>query len=224
MENDLFSKYASAICSMSEAEPAAEIKRPQRLLLDSAIVRGKRIEVAYAPFDHVNLAADIVIVGVTPGRQQMGNALVEARRALKSGSSESEAMSAAKIFASFSGQMRTNLIAMLDSIGVNRLLGIESAKSLWKGDARRVHFTSALRYPVLVDSSDYSGAPSMLSTPLLREHLTKWFAGEMAALPNAVFVPLGPKVAEAVEMIARQLGLAREQVLAGLPHPSGANG
>lgn len=91
------------------------------------------------------------------------------------------------------------------------------------GDARRVHFTSALRYPAFIDGANYSGQPSMLSTPLLLEQLMNWFAAELATLPKAVFVPLGPKVAEAVETVARQAGLACERVLTGLPHPSGAN-
>lgn len=96
MDSKLFSKYASAIHTMSEAELAAEIERPRKLLLDGATVGGKRIEVAYAPFDHVNLAADIVIIRLTPGRQQMRNALVEARRAMKSRTSESDVMSGTK--------------------------------------------------------------------------------------------------------------------------------
>src|SRR3546814_20428829 len=63
----------------------------------------------------------------------------------------------------------------------------------------------------------------MLSTPLRRAQLMKWFAKEMRSLPRAVFVPLGPKVAEAVEVAARECGIAQERILAGLPHPSGAN-
>jgi hypothetical protein len=97
-------------------------------------------------------------VGLTPGRQQMRNALVEARRCLMNGMSEDEAMRAAKTFASFSGPMRANLIALLDSIGVNRALKLSSASSLWAVESQRVHFTSALRYPVFIDGENYSGA------------------------------------------------------------------
>jgi hypothetical protein len=186
MEN-LFFQFAPVIRDVSDTELAAETASPRRLLIDSAPHGQKRLDVAYAPFDHVNMAADVVIVGITPGRQQMRNALMEARRLLREGRSEAEAMEAAKVFASFSGPMRANLVAMLDSIGVNRLLG------------------------------------PILSTPLLRAHLMKWFAMEMRSLPNAIFVPLGPKVAEAVEVAAQERGVDQERVLAGLPHPSGAN-
>jgi hypothetical protein len=223
MDTNLFSRFAPMLREMNDAEFAVEIKQPERLLIDSGFYSGKRIEVVYAPFDHVNNDAEIVIVGLTPGRQQMCNALNEARRCLQKGCSDGNAMSAAKVFASFSGPMRTNLVAMLDSVGVNKFLGISSTESLWHDHANRVHFTSALRYPVFIEGANFSGAPSMLTMPLLRDHLMKWFAKEMAALPKAIFVPLGPKVTEAVEAVTRQLGIDRDRVLSGLPHPSGAN-
>jgi hypothetical protein len=223
MDNNLFSKFAPILRNMTEVELAAEIERPQRLLIESDTSRGKQIEIACAPFDYVTSEAEIVIVGLTPGRQQMRNALVEARRSLMKGRSEAEALSDAKVFASFSGPMRVNLVAILDCVGVNALLRLSSTRSLWNGDAGRVQFTSALRYPVFINGANFSGAPSMISTPLLRKHLMKWFAAEVAALPNAIFVPLGPKVSEAVEAVARYAGLDSNRVLSGLPHPSGAN-
>ena len=122
MANDLFSEFRHALRDMSEADLLAEIALPQKLLIASDHTGARTLDVAYAPFDHVNLNADIVIVGLTPGRQQMRNALLEARRCLKAGFSDEAAKSAAKVFASFSGPMRTNLIAMLDSVGVNQAL------------------------------------------------------------------------------------------------------
>jgi hypothetical protein len=196
---------------------------PEKLLLASDNFRGRRIDVAYSAFDFVNKDADVVIVGVTPGRQQMRNALLEAQRCLKFGMSEMEAMKAAKVFASFSGPMRSNLVGMLDAVGVARTLGVSSTASLWNTDAHRVHFTSALRYLVFVDGGNYSGAPSMLSVPVLQSQLKRWFTAEMIALPNAVFIPLGPNVAGAIETVAGDVGLSTNRILSGLPHPSGAN-
>lgn len=223
MAHDLFSEFRHILRDMSETDLLAEIARPQKLLIASDHNGAHALDVAYAPFDHANLNADIVIVGLTPGRQQMRNALLEARRCLKAGFSDDAAKSAAKVFASFSGPMRANLVAMLDSVGVNQVLRLASTATLWGADANRVHFTSALRYPVFVDNENYSGAPSMLSTALLRKQLIQWFATEMAALPNAVFVPLGPKVTEAIESAASYLGIGATRILSGLPHPSGAN-
>ena len=208
---------------MTQSELLAEIAQPKQLLIANDFIRGRRIDVAYAPFDHVNRDADVVIVGLTPGRQQMRNALLEAQRCLKAGMSEQEAMKAAKVFASFSGPMRANLVAMLDSVGVNAALGLPSTSSLWDKDTHRVHFTSAQRYPVFIDGENYFGSPSMISIPLLRSQLLQRFGTEMADLSKAIFIPLGPKVTEAVETAAKQLGLSTERILSGLPHPSGAN-
>jgi hypothetical protein len=223
MNSDLFSKFAPILRSLGESELLTEVADPKRLLIASETERGRKIDVAYAPFDHVNRDADVVIVGITPGRQQMRNALMKARRYLVAGQSEAEAMKAAKIFASFSGPMRSNLIAMLDSIGLSKALGLTSTASLWNAHDKRVHFTSALRYPVFLNGENYSAAPSMGSTPILRAQLLQWFGTEMAALPKAVFIPLGPDVAEAVEAVAKHLGLPADRIMSGLPHPSGAN-
>lgn len=219
----LFSSFVPLIRDLADADLAAEIAQPRRLLVESGRHGQKSLDIAYAPFDHVSRQAEIVIVGLTPGRQQMRNAISEARRVLHRGGSEAEAIEAAKVFASFSGPMRSNLVAMLDHIGVNRLLGIPSTATLWNRDAQRAHFTSALRYPVFVGGGNYSGAPSMVTTPLLRAHLSRWFGAEIAALRSAIFVPLGPKVAEALESVARERDIDQRRILAGLPHPSGAN-
>ena len=223
MTNELFSTYAPLLRKLSKAELLTEIERPEKLLIASDTVRGRRLDVAYSVFDHANRGADVVIVGLTPGRQQMRNALIEAQRCLQAGHTEQEAMKSAKIFASFSGPMRSNLVAMLDDVGVGAALGLSSTSSLWDKDAQRVHFTSALRYPVFIDGENYSGAPSIVSVPFLRSQLLQWFTSEMTQLSKAVFIPLGPKVSAAVEAAAKSLGLSTERILSGLPHPSGAN-
>jgi hypothetical protein len=176
MQDSLFSNFAPMLRDMTDAAIVEETERPRRLLLDSSQVRGRRIDIAYAPFDHVNLAAKVVVVGLTPGRQQMRNALLQASRSLRSGRSDHDAAAAAKVFASFSGPMRANLVAMLDSIEVNDVLGLPSTSSLWNGDAHHVHFTSALKYPVFIDGKNYSGTPPIRSTPLLWQYLKRWFA------------------------------------------------
>lgn len=102
MANDLFSTFRHVLHDMSEADLLAEVAHPKRLLIASNHNSSRTLNVAYAPFDHINHRADIVIVGLTPGRQQMRNALVEARKCLKAGHGDEAAKSAAKVFASFS--------------------------------------------------------------------------------------------------------------------------
>jgi hypothetical protein len=104
MDNNLFSRFAPMLRDMTEAQLASEIERPRRLLLGTGMAGGKRIDIAYAPLDHVNVDARIVVVGLTPGRQQMRNALMEARRCLRARRSDGDALAAAKVFASFSGR------------------------------------------------------------------------------------------------------------------------
>jgi len=119
--------------------------------------------------------------------------------------------------------MRSNLVSLLDGIGVNRVLGLDSAASLWGKASNRVQFTSALRYPVFIDGGNYSGTPAITSTPFLADQLRQWFLPEMAALSNAIFVPLGAQIGDVLERAAAMAGVDRNRVLSGLPHPSGAN-
>lgn len=219
----MFSRFAQMLRSMSDEQLSEEIENPKRLLLSSGTAGNRRIDIVYAPFDDADPDARIVLVGLTPGRQQMGNALREARRGLQAGLNEAESLAAAESFASFSGPMRTYLVAMLDSIGVNQLLGVRSTALLWDDDTSLVHFTSVCRNPVFVDGRNYSGAPPVLSTPILREQVENSFVPEVASLRRSIFVPLGTQVSEVVEFATAEAGLDQSRVLAGLPHPSGAN-
>lgn len=224
MQNtDLFSHFRPILNAMTRADLDKEIEHPDRFVVATSALGRKNIEVAYAPFDHVNCNADIVIVGITPGRQQMRNALLEAHRILKAGGCDSDAMVGAKVFASFSGPMRSNLVSLLDGIGINKVLGLASTATLWGKDSGRVQFTSALRYPVFIDGANYSGTPAIASTPVLTDQLQRWFLPEMASLPNAIFVPLGPQIGEVLGRSAATAGVDSNRVLSGLPHPSGAN-
>ena len=64
----------------------------------------------------------------------------------------------------------------------------------------------------------------MIKTPFLQEQLVQNFAGEIAPLySSALFIPLGPKVSEGLNWLARQGFVKEEQILHGLPHPSAAN-
>jgi hypothetical protein len=46
---------------------------------------------------------------------------------------------------------------------------------------------------------------------------------EALALPNAVWIPLGPTATAGVEWVIQQGALNRKNVLIGLPHPSPAS-
>jgi hypothetical protein len=178
----------------------------------------------YIPFDYVNLQARVVVVGITPGFAQWKNAVREARRQLALGAPEHELLRAAKYTGAFSGAIRPNLVALLDSVGLQRWLGIASCATLFGMDAHLMHVTAALRHPVFVNGVNYNGAnPNMVTTPLLQSQLLDYFAAEAAQLRDAVYVPLGPRVGQALSWLARRGVLDEERILHGIPHPSGAN-
>lgn len=123
------------------------------ILMDDSLTisREGNIQISYAPFDYIEKSARLVIVGITPGMTQAVNALNALNAAKLSGKSFEEALRQAKMTASFSGAMRSNLIEMLDFVGVARLLNITSTASLFETGSKDMHFTSSLRYPVFVD-------------------------------------------------------------------------
>ncbi|MBM6577944.1 hypothetical protein KCP91_16285 [Microvirga sp. SRT01] len=219
---NLFPKFMPAVCQLSLSQ-IDDPRAAPHLLLDREVVGGREIEMVYAPFDHVNRKARLVIVGLTPGKQQAANALRAAHAALKAGLSNDEAAERAKVFASFSGPMRANLVSMLDSVGIARWLRLDTTASLWAQDAQLIQFTSALRYPVFVDGQNWSGSPDMIKNASMRRWLEVYTGSELALLDDAVFVPLGSKVAAGLRHLAALGAISTDRILDGLPHPSGAN-
>jgi hypothetical protein len=213
MEQHLFSTFAQVIQHNDISGP------DERLLLD----RDGSVSIYYAPFDHTNTAARIVLAGITPGKTQMVNALREAHRQLRMGIDPLKALRMAKQTASFSGAMRSNLINLLDCVGVSKWLGLKTCGHLFSDSADKLQTTSVLRYPVFINGENYNGTPNMLRHRLLRKYLLEHFAAEAAMLKSALFIPLGPVVTEALQFLASEGILDKERVLDGLPHPSGAN-
>lgn len=182
------------------------------------------LSVTYAPFDFINRSAELVLVGLTPGRTQAANAIEALQQAFAAGKTQDEALRVAKATASFSGSMRSSLVAMLDAVGVPARFGRTTAQEFFASDSDLVHFTSALRYPVyLANGDNYSGAPDPLGHPELRSMIESHLAEEAADLPNAVWVPLGKGAAASLQHLVARGVLDGRRVLSGMPHPSGAN-
>lgn len=177
----------------------------------------------YAPFDYIERKAKVVLVGITPGAAQARAALHALASALREGMSDEDAMRQAKSTASFSGPLRSNLVAMLDSIGLHRKLGVASCSDVFSDGANGAHFTSALRYPVFRAGQNYSGSPSVSRSPFLGAITDRWLREEAAALPDAMWIPLGKEPTAALGHLVDRDLLKANQVLQGMPHPSGAN-
>jgi hypothetical protein len=199
-------------------DAVAPTVRDPRLLIEQE----GAVQVFYAPFEYINPTARIVLVGITPGPTQMVNANTEARRVLLAGGSETEAIRIAKQVAAFSGEpMRSNLIKQLNHWGFHRWLKVRDASEFFDGEQKLLQTTSLLRYPVFVNGDDYRGTPDMTKNPLLRRQLLAGFVEEVKALPNAVFVGLGPAVQKVLDKLVSERVLPAERVIGGLLHPSG---
>jgi hypothetical protein len=119
--------------------------------------------------------------------------------------------------------MRKNLVRLMDAVGLSDRLGIKSTETLWTVDSQRAHFTSAIRYPTFVNGDNYSRSPDMNKVPFLFAKAREWLTEELSAFPNAVFVPMGDMVSEALARIASEAGIQERRILTGMPHASGAN-
>jgi hypothetical protein len=212
METRLFDQFASVIRAGAAADDAR-----LRLAVDG------KVEVYYAPFEALNPQARLVLVGITPGRVQASNALTEAGRQLAAGATSAEAMRRAKEVGAFSGPMRSNLTSMLDHIGLAKWLELRSFAQLFADKAKLLQTASVLQFPVFVGGENYNGNPDPMRTPILKRFVHEHFAQLGAALPQAVFIPLGPVPTRVMEVMVQGGHFRGRQVLAGLPHPSGAN-
>lgn len=211
-------QYAEIIQSLDHAAIHNKAPLDERLQIT---VKGN-LSVYYAPFDFINRDARLVIVGLTPGRQQAINALSAVRDALNSGATLQQAARIGKSFASFSGPMRRNLVSMLDYFDLHTRWGLSSTAAIFEKDNATAHFTSVLRYPVFKGTDNYDGTPAPLKHAFLREQLCH-FLDEVRQLPDCLYVPLGKTAGEVLDLCVCDNLLRDAQVLAGMPHPSGAN-
>ena len=172
------------------------------------------IKIYYAPFDYVNSKAKIMIVGITPGLQQM----LQSFQVINDGKSLKEV----KDLSSFKGSMRTTLVKYLDELNVNKTLKIKSCESLFNKDSKHLHTTSLVKYPVFDKGKNYSGA-NILKKKILLDFIEKNFLKELKTLKKSIIVPLGNTVSSTIEYLNSKYNLKLTCFLEGFPHPSGAN-
>lgn len=204
------------------ASAASKIKK---LTLHSSKYRAKRIDIVFTPFDRVQPKAKVILVGITPGRQQWELAVDAARASLLAGGDLDDALIAASQTGGFAGPMRRNLITMLDSIGVHRALDLETAGSMFESKRGLIDGTSAILHAAFVNGRNYDGyRPPIERVPILREFVERVLAANLTMAPAALIVPLGKTAEAAVDLAAATAGVDSKRILRGFPHPSGANG
>jgi hypothetical protein len=217
----LFIRIAPAIVALPE-QPS--YTKSDLLVPAFRLQREGTVEVYYAPFDAINPAAQVILVGITPAFTQMERVYREARRALREGLSPGVALSEAKRIAAFSGSMRPTLTRWLDGIGLADALRLPGSDLLFGSQANLLYTTSAVRYPVFVNGENYNGRrPPLMKTTLLREYVFGSLAEDLSTAENALIIPLGKAVAEAVQALVAVGRLDSRRCLLKFPHPSGAN-
>ena len=215
-DSTLFSRYASVI----KTHAIEELTQSDLLLLKTL----GTIQSFYAPFEAINHDAKVVIVGICPGQQQWRNALIAAKDGLEQQLSEENILKLAKNSGAFSGPIRKNLTQLLDHIGLHNQLGIQTTAELFSNHQDIVQMCSVLQQCILVNGKNYAGStPAMLKNELLKQHIDDYFIPMVQHLPNAIYIPLGKGVDEVLNYVSSLGYLNDQQILAGLPHPSGAN-
>ena len=154
----------------------------------------------------------------------MNNMLAEAARLIHLKVSDEEVLKRCKAVGSFSGPMRKNLVELMDEAGIAEFLGIETTAQLFSDKQDLVNLTSCIRYPTFAvkngketnfNSEIKQGTELFnFAAPLTLEELNK--------APNAVLLPLGPKVRHYLEKVVKGTNF-ENRLLPELPHPSGAN-
>ena len=166
-------------------------------------------------FDYVNPKAKVVIVGITPGNSQLD------------GSRDGMSPLEIKRKYAFAGSMRHWLVNMLDYIGINQLLKIETCSSLWGDDFDKVDMTSLLKdatYEIKKDGSRdmFRHASKIEKSEKLTRMLEDGFVKNCAKYDNSVlFVACGPGVYDVLKKLQNEKKI--EGLVAGIAHPSGAN-
>lgn len=201
----------------------------EELLIPELLIEKKdTIEIYYAPHnEYINPTAKVFIIGITPGFQQMSTAIAAARKGLELGEEIEIIQYQCKAAGRFSGPLRKNIISMLDDIGLNTVLKINSCSDLFAKKDYLLHTVSLIPYSVFVNKKNYSGhTPNLIKNEFLMNYVYENFIKEYGSLENkeqVLLIPLGKAVEEVLARLEAEGRIGKHQILKGFPHPSGAN-
>lgn len=209
--------------------PLQERYSKEELLIPELLIEKKdTIEIYYAPHnEYINPKAKVFIIGITPGFQQMSTAITAARKGLELGEEIEIIQYQCKAAGRFGGPLRKNIISMLDDIGLNTVLKIDSCSDLFAKKDYLLHTVSLIPYSVFVNKKNYSGhTPNLIKNEFLMNYVYENFIKEYGSLENkeqVLLIPLGKAVEEVLARLEAEGRIGKHQILKGFPHPSGAN-
>ena len=166
-------------------------------------------------FEYQNTKAKVVIVGITPGNSQL------------KGDREGLDLREIKRKNAFAGSMRPHLINMLDYLRINRLLDIESCRSLWEEHFDKVDMTSLLKeatYELKKDGSKmmFKDVKKIAKSEKLTRMLEEGFVKDCSNYEYFVlYVACGPGVYNTLKELQAKGKIVGDVI--GIAHPSGAN-
>ncbi len=182
----------------------------------------------YAPHnEYINKEAKVVIVGITPGWNQMKTAYEQFIKSQAAGDNIETCLKATKTAARFAGSMKANLLSMLNECNIPKALQLPNAESLFEGNNHLLHTTSVIKYPVFLNGKNYTGHhPPIERAALLQRYAYGVFPNELAQIvPAALVIPLGKTVEKVISTLIKKNMLPPQHTyIVGFPHPSGANG
>jgi len=219
--NSPFSTYKQQIQSLPSI--TEDTIRSESFLLESN--ESKNIEIYYAPFEYVNKAAKIVIIGITPGLFQMKQSYTTIWNHRNKDISDESLLHEVKKQSSFQGPMRKNLITMLDELGLQKHLQIPSTSHLFDTHAHLVQTNSVIKYPVFYRGKNYNGStPNMIRTDFMMNYIKEGFVQEINMMDKPLLIPLGVNVSQLLDYLVQNHDIIEHTILRGFPHPSGGNG
>jgi hypothetical protein len=222
MDRNMFARYANDLKQFGSSgvgKPEFELERRGKYLLQ------------YIPFEYVNIEAKIVIVGITPGPNQLALAYETAQKLLRTGRKESDILVEIKKAGAFgSASMRPNLLKMLRHFGFAKILGIEDVESLWDKNACLLHSTSVIPHAAFTLSTSgnkmFAGSfDEIMKSDLFEECFIDCFVPSIREInPNAFYVGLGPCPQSALQWCIQRDYIRPEQVLGAFCHPATTGG
>lgn len=214
----MFTRFRSEL----ETHGATALKRRTTLIN----MAGKD-ELFYTPFEHVNVGARLVLVGITPGTTQLELAYTEAQRLIRAGASDPEILLATKQIGAFGGpSMRPNLIRMLKHFRFAQILRIRDEEDLWGSESRLLHATSVIPHAAFHATKMFAGSFSEVqATPIFWKCFLEDFVPTLKKVNSeALYIALGPTPLNALAWCVAENLLRGEQILGALAHPSTSGG
>lgn len=218
MTYTIFAKYATALERMGKSGA----KAPEFCLGTEG-----PYELRYIPFEHINREARLVIVGITPGPNQVDLAYERAQALLRAGASEARILAEVIKTGGFGGKtMRPNLLKMLRHFEFDKLLGIQDVATLWSSDAHLLQSTSMVKHAAFKSGDPFNGSfEEVLASPLLKRCFMDCFVASLGELrSDALYVALGPHPKAALDWCVAEGHLRAEQLVGAFCHPSSNGG